>query len=489
NFVPLLEDHCAVAATRLRAFMARLEQPEPIKDLPDTGKRSFIAGCLSSLGAIEVRRAGPECLQIADRLESFSPLFAMNADNLRASFYASQGNLQRSQHYRERMEVHAVQLGSAWQVETWAPCDSIHVSLRTNDASKLKRAGQELGRLSASIPSLRQQERHARAAYLVLRRKYEQAILLLEADDAPEMVGWARARGVLARAYNGLGKHERAREICLDALRGLTEDDLSYVVMYLNIQLELSLAEAGMGHFGVAKNQLDRLLARHAPDGSHVTLGLLHEARVRVAVRAREFPEAREHLSKMESHYRSTDVATLIELIAPLERELERSEHPDGLGAEDDSPGERAPHALLRVELLLSDPGLSPVTVRAQKGIQLALELSSADEGFIVLADSHGEPASYLGEAAPPPELVLWAEQSILDAGVDEQTVMTAEVDSVVDSNYKVVGPMRYCVVPLWARQGHEEQVVAALVLGFNQRVPRMPEPAVIRAIAQHLVS
>jgi len=29
--------------------------------------------------------------------------------------------------------------------------------------------------------------------------------------------------------------------------------------------------------------------------------------------------------------------------------------------------------------------------------------------------------------------------------------------------------------------------VVAALVLGFDNRVPRLPEPAVIRAIAVHL--
>ena len=65
---------------------------------------------------------------------------------------------------------------------------------------------------------------------------------------------------------------------------------------------------------------------------------------------------------------------------------------------------------------------------------------------------------------------------------------MTAEVDSQVDSNYKVVGTMRYCVVPLWGHHHGEDQVVAALVLGFDGRVPRMPEPAVMRAIAMHLV-
>ena len=94
---------------------------------------------------------------------------------------------------------------------------------------------------------------------------------------------------------------------------------------------------------------------------------------------------------------------------------------------------------------------------------------------------------AHLGGGEPAPELVLWAEQNMLDAGVDEQTVMTEEVHSEIDSNYKTMGDMRYCAIPLWARVGREDRVVAALVLGFADRVPRIPEPLVMRAIAQHL--
>jgi hypothetical protein len=181
-------------------------------------------------------------------------------------------------------------------------------------------------------------------------------------------------------------------------------------------------------------------------------------------------------------------VPTLVEQVASLRRQIDRSESPRSTNAESAGLRERANHVLTRVQLLLSHSGTTQLFERAQRGLQLALELSSADEGFLVLANHEGEPVAHLGNNVPSTELVEWAEQNMLDAAFDEQTVMTAEVDSEVDSNYKVVGHTRYCVVPLWAQQDHEDRVVAALVLGFDDRVPQLPEAAVIRAIAVHLV-
>lgn len=488
NLLACLEDHAAEPSAKLRAFVARLERPGGIRDLPDVIRASFVAGSLISLGAIEIRRAGPECLQIADRLEGFGPLFSMNADGLRASYHASKGQLRLSHDFRKRMEVHAIQLGTAWQVEAWAPSDAIHVALRTNDAAMMKRTAEELGRLAESISSLRHQERLARAAYLVLRHKYHEAAVLLEAEGAPRMVGWARAQGVLARAYNGLGGHERARELCLDALSALTHDDLSYVVIYMNIQIELALAEAALGRFEVATSQLDSLLVRHALDANPITSGSLHEAYVRVALRAGDFDTARAHYALLEQEYRATDVATLIELLAPLKRELNQLPQLSQELAAHDDIGTELRDARIRAELVLTDQGHESLAERAQKALQLALELSSADEGFIVMADSDGPPAAHLGASAPVPDLVHWAEQIIHEAGIDEQTLSTVEVDSLASSHYRSAGQMRYCVMPLLACQHDEDRVVAGLVLGFDDRVPHMPEPWVIRAIASHLV-
>jgi hypothetical protein len=484
--VPHIRDRPAQASRLMRAFLKKMEGP--VRDLPDRSKGNFVAGCLFTLGVLEARRDESETLQIADRLERHSPLNAMNADQLRTIYYAGRGDLERSNHYRKRMEVHAVQLGSAWQVETWAPADAIKLAVRTEDASLMKRAVQELTRLSAEIPSLAQQEQDARGAYLLLRRKYEQAIPVLDNAPVQRMIGWSTTRGHLARAHNALGRHDLAKKVCLDVLAQVDVDDLDFVAANLNVQIELAMAEAGLGDHQVAKRQLDQLLTRQAKGMNPITLGALHHARATVALAERDFAASREHLGKLETYYRATGVPTLIEQVTSLRRQIDLREDPQGSKAEGDSLRGRANYELTRVQLLLNHSGTSQLSERAQKGLQLALELSSADEGFLVLANHEGEPVAHLGYNMPSRELVEWAEQSMLDAAVDEQTVMTAEVDSELDSNYKVVGHTRYCVVPLWAKQDHEHRVVAGLVLGFDDRVPRLPEAAVIRAIAVHLV-
>ncbi|MET0283902.1 MAG: AAA family ATPase [Polyangiales bacterium] len=488
------QDHPARTASAMRAMLSRLRSDRPIDQLPENVRINYAAGCTLALGVAESWRDSPDVLAVADELERFSPLYAMSAEHIRAGYYAGQGDLERAAACRHRLEVHAIQLGSAWQVETWAPADAIKIGLRTLDATVMKRAVQELGRLSASIPSLAFSELNARVGYLVLRGKYQQAIELYESSTAEQsrgVVGYTRGQGVLARAYNALGKHDKARELCLGAMASVDPEDLDYPVMNLNVQLELALAEAGLGRLQLANTQLDKLFEQHRPNNSPITLGALHDARARVALSARDFEQARTEHQKSMAHYKPLGVASLIERSRALARQIDRAENPKGVSFESDGAAfDNVNHLLTRVQLMLSQQFDTQLTARATRCLQVALELSSADEGFVVLADSQGEPTARLGGSdSPEPELVLWAEQSLLDADVDEQTVMTEDVNSEIDSNYKVVGHKRYCVAPLWARQDGQDSVVAALVLGFDNRVPRMPEPTVLRAIASHLIA
>lgn len=493
--LPHLRDQPALAVELLHSLIARLESPRKIYGLPDGVKANYLWGALSLLGVIQSWRDGPECLQTAERLEQCSPMYAMNADYLRYSYYAGQGDLARATHYRKRMEVHAVELGSAWQAETWAPADAVKVALRTQDASVLKREIQELQRLSLELPWLARFERVARGTYLVLRHKYAEAIPLLDTGDAPRSFGgWSRNQGVLAHAYNQLGDHTRAKDICTHALSFRQAEDLSYVSVGLNVQIELAMAEAGLGNLALAARQLDALLVHNAPDESAITLGALHHARARVALLERDFPAAREHLRELSFRYRSTGVATLIEVVEVFKRELARAQPAHEWEGERESDPEsedptlRMQRALLGVERLRGEPGNDVLSLRASKSLQLALEVSGAEAGLIVLASGEGGAVAQFGIGTSRGELVMWAEQSMLDAGVDEQTALTEEIRSEIESNYKVVGPIRYCVIPLWARVGREDRVVAALVLGFQDRVPRIPEPAVVHGIAMHLI-
>lgn len=487
--VPYFRDRLSESKRQMSAYVDRLMQPTPIRELSDNTRKAYIAGTLINLGVLESWCDNDKCLAIADELEQFSPLHAMNADHLRASYYSSQGDIERADSYRKRVEMHAVELGSAWQVDLMTIADGIKTGLRTNNAVVLKRTVQELNRLSTEQPSLVDVERATRGCYLVLRGKYEEAIGLLRPTHDKRRLGSTRAIGVLARAYNALGRHGEARDVCLQALQRLTAEDSQYVVMHLGVHIELALAEAGLGQCDAAAKRLDALLIEHAPRRGALTLGALHHARVQVALRQRRFVEAREHLAMMESYYRSTRVPTLIEQVLMLRREIDQAENPDGEARQLEALRDRGQQELVRLKRLLGQAGNTRLADRAKDALKLALELTNADEGFLVLADEEVDSVAHLGASAPSEELVRWARQSMLDADTDLQTLMTAEVDSEIESNYKVVGETRYCVVPLWSVQERTQRVVAALVLGSDNRVPRIPEPAAMRAIAVHLTA
>ena len=487
--IPHLTDEPARASELLLTLIARLESSRPIRGLPDGIKVHYLAGALSLLGVVQSWRDSPECLQTADRIERFSPLYAMNADFLRSSYHSFQGDLERAAHFRQRMEVHAVQLGSAWQAETWAPADAIKTGLRTQDASLIKRAVEELSVLREEVPALASIERSARGAYLVLRRNYTQAIALLEDDTGRgTSAGWTRDRSLLALAYNEIGRHALARDVCVHALKFRRPEDLTYVAMNLGIQIELALAEAGLGNLALAERQLEELLLLHGPHESAITLGSLHHARGRVALRARDFDAAREHLDQMDRWYRSTTVATLIEVVEAFRRELGRAQSPHGTRAGSEVLTERTRLVMVRIEELLGEPLSPELPLRAARGLLLAADLVGATEGFIVLAENASVPVAQLGGAAPANDVVGWAEQRMLAAGIDEQTLVTQGLDSEVGSSHRGFGAAQYCVAPLWTDAGRGEQVVGALVLGFEGRAARLPEPAVLHAIARHVM-
>jgi hypothetical protein len=139
-----------------------------------------------------------------------------------------------------------------------------------------------------------------------------------------------------------------------------------------------------------------------------------------------------------------------------------------------------------RVRLILDHTEASS-TMRAQKGLQIALELSGADDGFLIMRDSKGEPAAQVGSAAPDAALVSWAEER-LRTSEGEETLIESFGSSTTSDHDKIVGRMHYCVVLLWADDRHMDSAIAAMALGFYDRHPNYPDRDVLRVIAGHLL-
>lgn len=480
-------DRVSASVAMAEQLVARLSRG-PIPGLPAPVQDAYLAGTLFSMGVSQCSLDRPEGLAIADRLDAFGPLYKLSADHLRGIYYASQGNAAEAARYRQRVETHAIQLGSAWQVETWAPSDDSRTALLAHDAMGLKRAAQELTRLAEQSASLAPYASSAQAAYLVLRGKPREAIELLEQVQEPmAAVGWVRNRGVLARAYNALGEHASARDVCLFALSQLVPADLDYPAMNLIVPTELAIAEAGLGNFTEAHAALARLLQKYGPDQAPITLGSIHDAQVQVALREHDFTAASLALAETERRYRATSLPSLRERLDTLRRQIERAQRASA-GNEADIPLMIDDvHLITRVQLILTQTG-TQISERASKGLQIAIELSGADDGFIVLQGAEAEPTAYLGEL-PSLELMRWAHLRLMAAYASDETAAVEHVDSLIDLNLNVVDGVRYCVAPLWARRDNQDVVVAALALGFRKTAPRLPGADVLRVIADHLVN
>jgi hypothetical protein len=315
--VGTLSDTLGASRKRWERLMARLDDPRPIRGMDAELRAYYLAGSMYAFGATEAWRDNSRALEIADRLEQQPlKLFQVSADQIRANYYGHQGNMRKARHARARVEARALQRGMTWQVEIWAPGSGLTIAIRQHDAMSAKRATGQLRHLARDSQELHGVMMTGQAIYLLLRGRYEEAAHTFEqylTTRDPLLVGQANMMGMLAQAYNALDRHAEAKALCEQATSHLTSEDLGYAALGLRVQIERALAVAGLGDHAAAAALLDGLIAKHMPDNGPLTLGALHEARLAVALRAKDEPAVLAQLEQMEKWYRSTDCPALIQ--------------------------------------------------------------------------------------------------------------------------------------------------------------------------------
>ena len=305
NLASTVRDRVGESSAQWQRLIERLDSQRPIRDLPPEVRLLYLAGALYASGVMECWRDSSKALLYAQRLEDFKlKLYELSANQLRMMYFAHRGDFELAEKYRERVEVHAIQRGSAWQVETWTYVAMMSVYARTHNAIGVKHCAQQVERLSHEVPSLRGSARRTYGTYLLLRGSPEEALPFLMTDDEPLAVaGWSRGRSVLANTLNQLGRHAEARSLCVHVLSFLSPSDLDFPALNLDIQLQLALAEAGLGHLQLAADQLDALIQKHLPNEGPLTLCALYETRAEVAAAMHDTSALESHLTRMQ-HWR-----------------------------------------------------------------------------------------------------------------------------------------------------------------------------------------
>jgi hypothetical protein len=188
--------------------------------------------------------------------------------------------------------------------------------LNSFDVMGLKRCLEELKALEGELSSLGPYRRMLWGGYRRLQGRTSEAIAhavaMMREIPPRSQIGWARLRSVTAEMLNETGQHERARDICLEALSHCRPDDRMFPALYLSLDLELVVAEAGLGESEAAMARLDDLFAIYRDFDNPLTHALLHRSRALVGLLMNDGPATRHHLTAMEQLFRSTGNSALV---------------------------------------------------------------------------------------------------------------------------------------------------------------------------------
>jgi hypothetical protein len=352
-------EHQATAFATFDRLSKRFADPSYYAHLlPPDGRQLFIPAAHFARGAFAVFRVDSQlALESAAVLENTGfKLYAMVASQLRFLYHANRGELALAARERELVELHAAQAGSAWQVELWEPAALLPLYLSMHDIVALARIVRRFDELVRFAPSLLFYRRLAEFALQARREgaigaSLTLALSELEKREPRSFIGWATTLAGTASVYNGLGRHREARALCERALGTLTEEDRQYVNLFLEVDVQAALADAGMERFDEALGRLDGAIVRFQGSGHPLALGLLHEARARVSYQAGKKRDYHHHLQQMELYFRPTGTPALI---AKCERVAEL-QHPQETARQRPVGGTRETMETLNTDVLKTE--------------------------------------------------------------------------------------------------------------------------------------
>jgi hypothetical protein len=327
----------AVALTMWCELQKRFGDSHYYIALPRPARPLYTGGLWFARGVFESFRDGQGALEAADALDRLGlKLYSMIASALRSIHFSNRGDLAQARLHREQVDVHAIQVGSAWQIELWEPAALILVYTQIGDVTEMVRVADRLEALAQTYPSLTLYAQLSRMALTVTRENdggllidsqiphvamhntVDRIIAMLHTEPPRSFIGWGAACGFTARALNYCGRFSEAKALCEFALSHLTAADRPFVTLFLDVELELAGAEAALGDVAKGQARMLEISNYHAASDNPLTRGRIHEAYVRISARAGDWTTFREHLDAMRGWYNRTGTAALIARVERL---------------------------------------------------------------------------------------------------------------------------------------------------------------------------
>jgi hypothetical protein len=298
------------------ALLKRVEDPRQYRAMPPDTRLLYATGVHFARAAFAVyREDGRTALQSADAMDASGlKLYAMIASQIRYLYYANRGEFTLAARHREQVELHAAHVGSAWQVETWESAALLPLHTALSDIVAVTRIADRIALQATTVPSLKLYARLADLSLTLVRGDWTgEGIHAVSVDRPPRSyIGWATVIGFHAAGYNDRGQHAEAKATCERALAHLTDADREYVALFLGLDIEMAIAEAGLGDVERGLARIDGLLERFRASDHPLVQGFLHEARARIAWMAGRADEYDSSLAVVERWFRPTGTPALV---------------------------------------------------------------------------------------------------------------------------------------------------------------------------------
>jgi tRNA A-37 threonylcarbamoyl transferase component Bud32 len=479
-----------------------LRDPNACREATDHERKGLLGGVLLSLGINESYRDDSRALEVAGELESVgSSLGQVYSHQVRMMYHLMRGEQDLAEEQRRKVERHAVQGGTTWQVEFWStPVEGL-ISILTFDVVYQKRILEVLGRLSKRVPSLRPYLELTRAGHFFYRGMYPEAIglasRLTETIKPRGFIGWGTPYFTLALALNRSGEHRSAEQVCSQALASISTENSAYVSMYLPLETELAYAEAGLGKREKAFQRIEELLERHRRHGHPLAMCVITYTAAHMALLVMDQEAFALYVQETRLWGARTRNPAVLAEIERLAEQGDRAglSQPPGEAVEDEeirTAVQAGQIAALASRALPADQEEEQIAARALH--MLVLRANGIGGHLFVFQDGRLQLAAsrHLG----PPSMALQERiDSFLESWMEEgggatridSTIVTASERSVSTVG-PIAGEVRFRLELLTIPIGDRERAVAVAVIAMGEEPLTELPPAFLEAVANRLL-
>ncbi len=482
--------------------IALLGDPTACREMDPETRQALLTGMWLQRGLNECVADDSRALQVAGEIERLgSKIGDAAAHQIRMIYHLVRGEIEQTREHREKLEMHAMQGGTTWQVELFSAIHEGLISGFHRDIVGVKRTVESLLRITKDIPSLSPHLQMTKALQLYHRGEYREA-----GEIAEQLMGYMKPRQYMlwqmpyvirAMAFIRLGHYDRARQLCQQALQQVQPADRRYTTLYNNLDRVLALAEAGDGDIGSAMRRLDDLIGGLSRYGNPATLFLLHEARARVALMAGDQQAFEQDVKQMRRWAQASGNPAFLSHCERFADQGSRAGESVEVAPVLDEGEEvvtviSAPRAEEIVRNVMQE--CQELHERAQRALHMIIEQARGTAGFLFLVEPGGLMlASRVGARRPPDGLAERVADFIARGGIEEEDTTPSEMRLSTETTYgdpsteagRTKGAYRLHALTAW--RGGRQTPIGAVALAVTEEPLKQVQSELIQAIAAYL--